>query len=158
MAKLDLKDAYQHLPVRSSDLNLLGFQWLGKFYYLVILMFSGKSDIPAAIRHYLDDFLSIFKPSISGSMANTTIKWIESLGEELGLSFQPKKTIQPCTAIEFLGLQLDSEAMEACLPLDKLNYLQDLLDSWELHSSCSLKELQELTGFLQFCAQVIPHA
>jgi len=31
LAKLDLKDAYRHIPIRSTDWNLLGFHWLGKF-------------------------------------------------------------------------------------------------------------------------------
>src|SRR5882724_11724011 len=80
MAKLDLKDAYRHMPVRSTDWNLLGFHWMGKFYYPIVLMFGGKSapyifnlfaealhwiiqkHIPARLRHYLDDFLPIFKP------------------------------------------------------------------------------------------------
>jgi len=61
-------------------------------------------------------------------------------------------------AIEFLGLELNSEAMEACLPADKLDYLQDLLETWESRSMCSLREIQELVGFLQFCIQVIPYA
>jgi len=43
LAKLDLKDAYRHIPVRSTDWNLLGFHWLGKFYYPAVLMFGGKS-------------------------------------------------------------------------------------------------------------------
>ena len=32
LAKLDLKDAYRHIPVHSIDWNLLGFHWMGKFY------------------------------------------------------------------------------------------------------------------------------
>ena len=43
LAKLDLKDAYRHIPVHSTDWNLMGFHWMGKFYYPVILMFGGKS-------------------------------------------------------------------------------------------------------------------
>jgi len=43
LAKLDLKDAYRHIPIRSTDWNLLGFHWLGKFYYPVVLMFGIKS-------------------------------------------------------------------------------------------------------------------
>jgi len=55
----------------------------------------------------------------------------------------------------FLGLELDSKAMEACLPAEKLDYLRDLLDSWDLRSKCLRKEIQELMGFLQLCIQVI---
>src|SRR5882724_2716283 len=30
--------------------------------------------------------------------------------------------------------------------------------AWESHPQCSLRDLQELMGFLQFCSQVILHA
>jgi len=175
MAKLDLKDAYRHIPIRSTDWNLLGFQWEGKYYYPLVLMFGGKSapyifnlfaealhwiierHLPASIRHYLDDFLPIFKPKVPAHIACAAVTWIEDLGTSLGLSFQPAKTIRPTTCLEFLGLELDSEAMEARLPQDKLIYLRAYILDWQARGSCSLKDLQELIGFLQFCAQVIPH-
>src|SRR5882672_4986300 len=175
ISKLDLKDTYRHIPVCSTDWNLLGFHWVGKFFYPVILMFGGKSapyifnlfaevlhwivqhHIPAQLRHYLNNFLPIFRPSVPSKTASVAIDWIEDLGKELGLSFQPAKMIHPTTHLEFLGLELDSEAMEARLPIKKLGYLRELLDSWMGCKACVLKELQELVGFLQFCAQVIPH-
>ena len=48
--------------------------------------------------------------------------------------------------------------MEAHLPADKLLYLQDLLQLWTNQHHCSLCNLQQLIGFLQFCSQVIPHS
>ena len=176
MAKLDLKDAYRHIPICSTDWNLLGFQWEGKYYYPLVLMFGGKSapyifnlfaealhwiiehHLPTSIRHYLDDFLPIFKPNVPAHIACAAVTWIEDLGTSLGLSFQPVKTILPTTCLEFLGLELDSEAMEARLPQDKLIYLHTYILDWQARSSCSLRDLQELIGFLQFCAQVIPHS
>jgi len=56
-------------------------------------------------------------------IANVAIDWIEKTATVLGLSFQPKKTVRPMTHLEFLGLELDSEAMEARLPMAKLDYL-----------------------------------
>jgi len=56
-------------------------------------------------------------------IANAAIDWIEKTATALGLSFQPKKTVRPMTCLEFLGLELDSEAMEARLPMAKLDYL-----------------------------------
>jgi len=68
---------------------------MGKSYYPVVLMFGGKSvphifklfaealhwimqhHIPALIHHYLDDFLSIFKPSVGLHIANAAVDWIE---------------------------------------------------------------------------------
>jgi len=65
--------------------------------------------------------------------------------------------ICPTTSLEFLGLELDSKKMEVHLPLEKLDYLHGLLDSWVDHKMCMLKELQEIIGFLPSCMQVIPH-
>jgi len=46
-------------------------------------------------------------------------------------------------------------AMEAGLPQDKLSYLRDFLLKWHMNRFCTLWELQELIGFLQFCGKVI---
>jgi len=164
LAKLDLKDAYQHIPIRSTNWHLLGFHWQGNFYYPILLMFGSKSapyifnlfaeglhwiiqhHIPASLHHYLDDFLPIFLPSTPKAMANAATDWIEHLGNELGLSFQLKKTVQPSMNIEFLGLELDSMAMEAHFLDEKLIYLRRLLDSWLQQSKCSLWDIQELTN------------
>ena len=77
----------------------MGFKWLEEFYYPVVLMFGGKSapyifnlfaealhwiierHIPAALHHYLDDFLPIFKPSLTVERANVAVTWIEALAE-----------------------------------------------------------------------------
>ena len=83
--------------------------------------------------------------------------WIEGLAKELGLSFQPAKNIRPMTHMEFLGLELDSSAMEAHLPQEKLIYLRIYLQEWQAHKCCTLREVQELAGFLQFGTQVVPH-
>jgi len=48
--------------------------------------------------------------------------------------------------------------MEAHLPMEKLDYLWKYLCDWQLRACCTLKEVQELVGFLQFCTQVIPHS
>ena len=92
LAKLDLKDTYRHIPVCCTDWNLMGFKWLGKFYYPIVLMIGGKSPpyifnlfaevlhwiierhIPTTLCHYLDNFLPIFKPSISKEMANAAVQ------------------------------------------------------------------------------------
>jgi hypothetical protein len=174
MAKLDLKDAFRHIPVRAADWHLLGFHWGYKFFYLLVLAFGLKNapyifnlfaealhwiiqrHIPAALRHYLDDFLLIFPTNTQNSLADAAVEWVMGLGKELGLNFQDTKTVWPCTRLEFLGLELDSTTMEARLPIDKLIWLQDLLHSWSAKRTCTLLELQELLGFLQFTSQVIP--
>ena len=148
MAKLDLKDAFCHIPVRVANWHLLSFHWGSKFFYLLALAFSIKNTpyifslfaealhwiiqqhIPTALCHYLDKFLLIFPSDTQHSLANAAVKWVMGLGKELGLIFQDSKTVWSCACLEFLGLELDSTMMEAHLPVDKLIFLQDLLHSW----------------------------
>jgi len=44
LAKLDLKDMYRHIPLRSTDWNLLGLHWII------------QKHIPAKLRHYQTTF------------------------------------------------------------------------------------------------------
>jgi hypothetical protein len=78
------------------------------------------------------------------------------LGKQLGLQFQDSKVEGPTTTINFLGIELDSVAMEACLSPRKLEDLHNTLLQWSNRSHCTLRELEQLTGYLQFCSQVIP--
>ncbi|KAL1939199.1 hypothetical protein VTO73DRAFT_10240 [Trametes versicolor] len=176
MIKLDLEQAFRQIPVRQADWPLLGFTWLGEFYHHVVLTFGLRSapyifnlfsealhwimdhHLPASIRHLLDDFLQIFSPTAPASLVQHALEWSLSLGSALGLRFQPSKIEGPTTSLEFLGITLDSLAMEARLPPDKLSYLMELLQSWNTRTSCREHELQVLTGYLQFCAQVIPYS
>ena len=127
--------------MQPADWPLLGFTWQGSFYHAIILIFGIKSapyifnlfaevlhwiiqrHIPGQLKHYLDDFLPIFPPLIPLPLANKAVDWIKALRTSLGLSFQHGKTLCPSTQTEFLGLDLDTVAMEACLPADKLLYL-----------------------------------
>ncbi|KAG5716190.1 hypothetical protein E4T56_gene10761 [Termitomyces sp. T112] len=133
MPKLNLESAFHHIPVCQEDWPLLGFEWLRQFYYDIISVFGGRlalyifnlfaealhwilqHNIPAYIQHFLDDFLSIFPPSLSCDLVNTFLKWAMQLGSQLGLIFQPSKVIGPTTCLRFLGLKLDSISMEAYL-------------------------------------------
>jgi hypothetical protein len=176
MAKLDLKEAFRHIPIRPEDWHHMGFSWRRKFYYCIVLTFGLRSapyifnlfsealhwiiqrHIPARLRHYLDDFFLLFAPHSNSRVAHHAVEWVMGLGRNLGLCFQDSKTEWPTTTIEFLGLELDSISMEACLPADKLTYLKELLSLWSAKRSASLREVQELSGFLQFASQVIPRS
>lgn len=174
MLKLDLESAFRHIPVRQADWPLLGFKWLGNFYHDLVLAFGARSapyifnlfaealhwilqrNLPTRIRHYLDDFLSIFPPHIPPPLVQRSLSWALDLSAQLGLNFQPSKIVSPDTTVEFLGLELDSLAMEVRLPQDKLAFLCDLLAAWRTRTVCTRRELDELTRFLQFTSQVIP--
>ncbi len=173
MVKLYLEQAFHQIPVCPEDWHLLGFTWAGKFYYNLVVCFGLCSapyifnlfaealhwiiqhHIPAHIQHYLNDFLGIFSPEHSHDMVQNALAWMLALGRQLSLQFQPSKIDGPSTLIQYLGILLDSIKMEAHLPDTKLAFLHELLYTWKLWHTCSLHDLNELTGYLQFCSQVI---
>lgn len=174
LGKLDLRDAFRHIPVRPADWHYLGFTWLDRLWYDIVLSFGLSSapyifnlfaealhwiisrHIPAFLRHYLDDFLPVFRQGTSWELASAALEWIQALGTQLGLSFQESKTEGPATCLTFLGIEIDTLAMEARLPADKLDRLHALLSTWCLRDRCNLRELQELIGLLHFAATVVP--
>ena len=54
----------------------------------------------------------------------------------LGILIAVHKTEGPATTLTFLGILVDSDKFELCLPADKLARLQDALQQWVMwHSS-----------------------
>ncbi len=64
------------------------------------------------LLHYLDDFFAVLKPLTDPATYQKQWDWICGF---LGLKSNEKKR-QAGTAVEFLGVELDSIAMEARLP------------------------------------------
>ena len=75
--------------------------------------------------HYLDDFLVIGRPN-SPECARAVGKLLDLL-ERLGFPVAVEKRESPATALEFLGFEVDSGAMEVRLPARKLAELSSLL-------------------------------
>jgi hypothetical protein len=73
----------------------------------------------------------------------------------LGVPIAEHKTEGPSLIIEFLGIIIDSQKVEARLPSDKLNRLFVDLNSWHTKKSATLQELQSLIGTLNFACKVI---
>ncbi len=77
------------------------------------------------MAHYLDDFVTMGDPEGDECGRNADI--MHGICEQLGMPVEPEKDEGPATVISFLGLELDSTAMEVRLPLDKLTNLRALL-------------------------------
>jgi hypothetical protein len=172
LVKLDVEAAYKQVPVRREDWPLLGFMWRAKYYYERVLPFGLKSscrlwDLYAAalqaffelqgveaVIHYIDDFLFVVR---SRDQAQAHLDAALALCERLGIPMAPKKTEGPTTCLTFLGIELDTLAMEARLPEAKLAELGLLTEVWRKKSSATVRELQSLAGMLNFaCAVVAP--
>lgn len=73
-----------------------------------------------------------------------------------GVPLAEGKTILPTTCLEFLGITLDSAAMEFRLPEDKVYGLSQLLQMFMRKRKVTLREMQTLLGQLAFATRVLP--
>ena len=172
LTKLDVDAAYKQVPVRKLDWSLLGFTWEDKYYIDITLPFGLKSscrkwDLYASaleylikhdlginfVIHYVDDFLIVSAPL---SPASHHLNKINSLCEELGMPMKPEKTVGPCTKLTFLGIEIDTIAMEIRLDYERLTNMRADLSLWCKAETLSLKECQSIRGILNFATKVIP--
>jgi hypothetical protein len=73
----------------------------------------------------------------------------------LGLPIAPEKTEGPATVLSFLGIEIDTIAMEIRLPAGKLQALQATLNSWVMKRACTRRELESLLGSLGHACCVV---
>ena len=168
--KRDLKDAFRHIPVATSDQWLLGFYCDDRFWMERYLPF-GLRTAPflfdlfakalnwiliavlwwATILHYLDDFFAILPPHAN---ADAYAHQFDQVCSDLGLTINHSKDIMGTTA-DFLGIEFNSILMQARLPPDKLararNTVKDLLHK----ASISHHDLESAVGFLSFAAKIV---
>nr|XP_006816603.1 PREDICTED: uncharacterized protein LOC102806286 [Saccoglossus kowalevskii] len=134
-------DAFKLIPIHPSLWNLYGIQWDSQFY---------------TVFHLLDDFLTVDPPScdVDRTMVLLTLLTVVSL---LKYPYLTTKTVGPTKCLEYLGIELDTIAMETPLPEDKLNRMLNLVVSFLARKSCTKRELPSPLGHLNFtCKLVIP--
>ena len=170
LVKRDLKDAFRHVPVATSDQWLLGFECDGSYWMERYLPFGLRTspflfDLFARalnwimiavlswsfVLHYLDDFFAILPPHAD---ARAYCRDFELVCSDLGVIINHSKDIEG-TKADFLGIELDSILMQARLPPDKLararNTVNDLLNRRVI----SRHELESAVGFLSFAAKIV---
>ena len=178
LAKTDIESAFRLIPIKPSDYELLGMFWDGKYYYDKVLPFGLRSapflfnQLSDAIEwilihkccisfvcHILDDFLIIEPTSTSiphSQSCQQSLSRMLLTFKNLNIPIAANKTQGPHTVLEFMGIILDSDRMEARLPPDKVERIKTSLASFHSRKSCTLKELQSLIGTLNFACKVIP--
>ena len=104
------------------------------------------------ILHLLDDFLIV---SPFHDLCKQPLDLFLMLCHYLGIFMAPEKTIGPSSTISFAGIELDSVLMEARLPPDKLVKYYDLISSFLRRRKITLREIQSLTGLLNFACTVV---
>ena len=74
---------------------------------------------------------------------------------ELRVPLAANMSVGPTTGITFLGIEIDTLAMEFRLPRGKLNRLKDLLSEWQFKKVCSKVMLESLLGHLNHACSVV---
>ena len=168
---MDIKQAYRHVPVHPEDRFALGMRLDGKVFIDTVfpfglrsapLLFTAVADVlqwimeqkgAKPIFHYIDDFLTIGRAGTNLCQANVVI--MNNVCDEAGLPLAPEKNEGPVMAIEFLGLLLDTWALEIRLPQDKLERMQKLLADWRGRKACRKRELLSLIGVLSHACKAV---
>ena len=173
MSKTDIKSAFCIIPIHPDDYHLLGTKWNNSYFFdrclpmgcssscaifeafRASLVWLAKHFLSASgVLHILDDFLFIVE---SQSKCRSDLSKFLSLCDYLGVPIAHEKTEGPVTTLQFAGITLDTINMEARLPEVKLQKCRELLTDFHKRRKVTLRELQSLTGLLNFtCSVVLP--
>jgi len=171
LAKIDIKNAFRLIPVHPADRHFLAMQWDNWIFIDTCLPFGLRSapklfnlmaDMLAWILqeqgvtfliHYLDDFLTIGAPSSPECQFN--LNTIVTVCNALGIPLALEKVAGPATSLEFLGIMLDTDSMEARLPAEKLARTQQAVAEWLGKKNATKREILSLVGHLQHAAKVV---
>lgn len=85
--------------------------------------------------HYIDDFITVGRPGSMECANNTRI--MLQVCEEAGAPVEEDKSEGPATTLPFLGIEIDTVAMELRLPPEKLHQLLQKLTQWRGKSACT---------------------
>jgi hypothetical protein len=172
MAKVDIEEAFRIIPIHPNDRHLLGFMFQGNYYFdkclpmgcrtscrifetfSTALQWVSKYKLHIKhITHILDDFILIGPPQSSVTFHN--LQSFLSFCQDCSIPIKKSKTVLPTTVIQAHGIEVDSEAMQARLPQEKLDNARRMLTELAYKKKVTLKQLQSLLGTLNFACQVI---
>lgn len=174
LTKIDISAAFKRVPVRPEDRALLGLRWNSEYYYELVLPFGLRTSgyrwemYAAALHfffeshlgiqlviHYVDDFLLI-APAGDHAGAQAQRVAVETLCADIGAPIEHKKTVGPAVRLDFLGIDLDTDAMTMHLSDKRVASLRGLLaDMGKTGRTCTFTDITSLVGKLQFATRVI---
>jgi hypothetical protein len=173
MAKVDIEAAYRHVPIDPADWDKLTFRWpdtrllfdgymqFGLKNACEIFNRIGKAVVRMMARigihcniDYVDDFLIV---CATRSRAWIMFWCLRVQFQRLGfkVNMKPGKSVPPTHVVDFLGITLDSEKMQARLNPIKLQILRDLVLSILARHTVTRRELDRLNGKLNWVCKVV---
>ncbi|XP_039764301.1 uncharacterized protein LOC120636803 [Pararge aegeria] len=171
MIKLDISQAYFHIPAAKSHRPFLRISYKNQLYQMTCLPF-GLASAPhlfssvtcwvaetlrakgCRVLVYLDDFLLVHQDQSKLCLqAAEAVRHLEHLGWQINYQ---KSILTPTQDLEYLGIRWQTIANSMSLPTRRINILNEALKDSLLKSRISLRELQRLLGQLNFANFVIP--
>lgn len=171
MTKIDLSQAYFHLPIAVSHRRFLRICYNNQVLQLKALpfglcsaprTFATVSNWIAEILRakgirtivYLDDFL--IANQNKGLLA-TQITQVLQILKELGWQINFKKSVlMPSQTIEYLGLVWKTQEGTLALPQEKIKKTKDILQKTLKSGKITLRGAQSLLGLLNFASITTP--
>ncbi len=158
LAKIDIRSAYRVVPVHPENRPLLAMQCNGKWFLDTVLPFGLRSAPKifnaiadglewilaqrgaALLVHYLDDFLLLGPPQ--SAHCSRSLSLVRLTCHQLGMAED-----------KFLGIEIDTVAMELRLPQHKLAALRSMIAQWRTKKVCTKRELLSIISHLQLACQ-----
>ncbi|KAM4043794.1 uncharacterized protein ACNLHF_014075 [Anomaloglossus baeobatrachus] len=126
------------------------FEAFSSFVEWVVRDVSGLTSI----IHYLDDFLCV---GPAGSMVCAGLLFaLQKVAASFGIPLAPDKTEGPAPVMCFLGIEIDTIAMECRLPAEKVRDLRSAVSGVKAAKKVRLKAVQSLLGKLNFACRIVP--
>ncbi|KAI2650626.1 Transposon Ty3-G Gag-Pol polyprotein [Labeo rohita] len=170
-AAIDLKDTYFHVSILPRHRPFLRFAFEGRAYQYKVLPF-GLSLSPRVftkvaegaltplwrkgvrILNYLDDWLIIaHSRHLLCEHRDLVLRHLSRLGLWVN---REKSKLSPVQRISFLGLELDSVNMTACLTNERTQSVLNCLKLFRHKTAVPLKTFQRLLGHMAAAAAVTP--
>lgn len=152
LVKIDIKDAYLHIPVAEEHQPFLRFNFLRRTYQCLVMLFGLTSapriftrvmlpvvrklrDEGIRVVIYLDDILIIAANHEQALQhRDRTLQLLQELG---WLVNWDKSVLTPAKKLTYLGVHIDTEEMTFSLPTEKLsklaNSVAEMLDLHRKH-------------------------
>ena len=105
------------------------------------------------LRHYQDNFLKVAYQSRSSAQCQLYI--ILEVFHYFGITIAEEKIEGPNQILIFLGIELDTLCLEACLPDDKLAELKQHLSNLLQSGHTTAGSLDKFLGKLSFALRVV---
>ena len=179
MCKVDWADAYKHVAVSDADSHLQWFEWGGRAFRELCLVFGCASSAgifdrlakivlfivirrsgisPDMVCQHLDDCCAAgaANDNILQAYDNTFTNVASALGVKLAPRDDPEKSFSPATSGIILGVYYDTVSWTWALPEEKLHRLLYLLKSLMATTIAKQHLVWTLVGKVQHIKPLVP--